>query len=297
MVASAHGNVREMRRLFEKKLASPHDITDGNKTPLSLSIESGNAHAVELLLDQGADFNNPFGTRQTSYLAWALKHRHIDIARLLVDRKASFHHLNTYGWSPLFYLWSCTERQPSSSDFLTMLASDSDFKWLHTGLVDIEGWGLIHRAAIFGAPEEVQLLITMKADPFQTIGELGWTVLHNVVYHGVYDVFLVLLPYYKAKGFDLPDVAGWSLLHIAAAEGHEEIILHLLQLGANTKARTHHGPIDVPDCDDEGSWTPAEIAFLHGERKGRLFKQLLEAYLDEKEESLVWYDTAEVIDV
>jgi ankyrin repeat protein len=297
MIASARGNVPEMRRLLNERLASPHDITDGNNTPLSFAIESGNALAVELLLDQGADFNSPFGVRQTSYLAWALKHRHLDIARLLVGRKASFHHLNTYGWSPLFYLWARTKRQPSSPDFLALLAVDADFKWLHAGLVDVEGWGLIHRAAIFGTPEDVQTLITMKADPFQTIGVMGWTVLHNVVYYGVYDVFVVLLPYYESRGFELPDISGWTLLHIAAAEGHEEIIRHLLYLGANYQARTNYGPINLPGGDEEGSWTPAEIAALNGESKGQLFWRILETFLDEKEESVMWYDALEIIAV
>ena len=295
MVASAHGNVAEIRRLLKKRLASPHDITDANMTPLGYAIESGKVDAVELLLNEGADYNSPFGVRQTSYLGWALKHRRIDIARLLVDRKASFHHLSTYGWSPLFYLWCCKERHESSPEFLTMLAADYDFKWLHAGLVDVEGWGLIHRAAMFGTPEDVQMLMTLQADPFQTIGGLGWTVLHNVVYYGVYDVFVVLLPYYEPRGYEIPDSAGWTLLHIAAAEGHKEIILHLLQLGADIEARTYYGPIDLADSDEEGSWTPAEIASLHGESKGRLYSRVLETFLDEKDESVVWYDATERI--
>jgi ankyrin repeat protein len=137
----------------------------------------------------------------------------------------------------------------------------------------------------------------MKADPFQTMGNLGWTVLHNVVYYGVYDVFLVLLPYYEPRGFELPDLAGWTLLHIAAAEGREEIIRHLLRLGADPQARTNYGLIDLPGSDEEGSWTPAEIASLHGDGKGELFRRILETFLDEKEESLIWYDTAEVMAV
>ena len=126
-------------------------------------------------------------------------------------------------------------------------------KWLHAGLVDVEGWGLIHPAAIFGTPEDVQTLITMNADPFQTIGDMGWTVLHNVVYYGIYDVFVVLLPYSESRSFELPDIAGWTLLHIAAAEGHEDIIRRLLQLGANYQTRTNCGPIDLPGSGEEGS--------------------------------------------
>ena len=73
MVASAHGNVAEIRRLLKKRLASPHNITDGNRTPLAHAIESGKADAVELLLNEGADYNSPFGVRQTSYCRrWVL---------------------------------------------------------------------------------------------------------------------------------------------------------------------------------------------------------------------------------
>lgn len=83
------------------------------------------------------------------------------------------------------------------------------------------------------------------------------------------------------EAFELPDIAGWTLLHIAAAEGHEEIICRLLHLGANYQARTNCRPIDLPGSGEEGSWTPAEIAALHGESKGRLFWRILETFLDE----------------
>ena len=82
----------------------------------------------------------------------------------------------------------------------------------------------MHRAAIFGTSEDVLMLIRFDVDPYQTIGNLGWTVLRSVVYYGVIDVFLALVPYYEHMGFDLPHLRGWNLLHIAAAEGHEQII-------------------------------------------------------------------------
>lgn len=224
MIASVRGDVVSMQRLLTGRRASPFDVCAGNITALTLAIESGVADAVRLLLDCGVDAKDVFGLKQTSPLAWALKMRALDVARLLVERVASFHHLSVWGWSPLFYLWSRTFRHPSSTEYLQLLSSKYDFSWLHQSLMDDEGWGLMHRAAIFGTSEDVLMLIRFDVDPYQTIGNLGWTVLRSVVYYGVIDVFLALVPYYEHMGFDLPHLRGWNLLHIAAAEGHEQII-------------------------------------------------------------------------
>jgi ankyrin repeat protein len=236
MTAAARGDTVSMQRLLTERRANPFEVCDGNITALTLAIESGVADAVRLLLDCEVDVNDVFGFKQTSPLAWALKVRALDVARLLVERGASFHHLSIWGWSPLFYLWSRTFRHPSSTEYLQLLRSKYDFSWLHQSLMDDEGWGLMHRAAIFGTPEDVLMLMRFGVDPYQTIGNFGWTVLHNVVHYGIVDVFLALAPYYEHMGFDLPDLRGWTLLHIAAAEGHDQIIHHLLLRGANADA-------------------------------------------------------------
>jgi ankyrin repeat protein len=321
MVAAAAGDVPEIRRLLAEGLARPNDETVGHRTPLDLAIVNGNVEAVQLLLQEGASANGLFGEKQTSPLAWALQHRHLDIIRLLLSHKASLHHLNIFGWSPLFYLWYSLEHNPSSTELLSLLYSESsehDFSWLHAGLSDVDGWGVIHRAAIFGTVEDVQTLISKRVDPLQEIGDIGWTTINLVVYYGRYDVFLTLLPYYDPKMFNLPDKTGWTLLHIAAAEGREDIIRHLLQLGVDHNAFTlrvsiaRHEELMRPVLEMEGDsetrahlrmavddnpHTAREVAFLHSEANGKNFDHILDDFLDDKTDSEVWVDAVEVLEV
>lgn len=246
MTASAKGDIVNMQRLLTGRRASPFDVCDGIVTALTLAIESGVANALRMLLDCEVNVNDVFGLKQTSPLAWALKLRALDAARLLVECGASFHHLNVWGWSPLFYLWSRTFRHPSSTEYLQLLHSNYDFSWLHQSLIDDEGWGLMHRAAIFGTPADVLMLIRFGVNPHQIIGDFGGTVLRNVVCYDIVDVFLALVPYYEHMGFDLPDLRGRNLLRIAAAEGHEQITKHLLLRSANADATIKATWDDVP---------------------------------------------------
>jgi hypothetical protein len=139
MIASARGDIVTMQRLMTGRRANPFDVCAGNITTLTLAIESGVVDAVKLLLDCGMDANDVFGMKQTSPLAWALKMRFLDVARLLMERGASFHHLSLWGWSPLFYLWSRTTRhrhpQNTSSCFVQVTTFHGCIKvsWTRTG--------------------------------------------------------------------------------------------------------------------------------------------------------------------
>jgi ankyrin repeat protein len=155
--------------------------------------------------------------------------------------------------------------------------------------MDEDGWALIHRAAIFGTPEDVLMLIRYGVDPYQTIGDLGWTVLHNVVYYGIFDMFLALIPYFEHMGFDIPDLRGWTLLHIAAAEGHEPIIYHLLLQGADPDAMTRPAWNVVPKMIEGKASSIAEVARAHGEEQYLKFIKILEDFNGRE----VWHDAEE----
>jgi ankyrin repeat protein len=166
MKACSRGDAFQIRELFSNKEASLNDVTASNSTPMHLAIESGNEEAVELLIRQGADVSWTFGCNQTSPLAWALGQRKIEIARLLLSHGASFDHVGAFGWSPLFYLWVDTEvLQHSAVEYLNILSAKPDFSILHAGLLDINGWGVIHRVVAFGTTEEVATLLRLCTNP------------------------------------------------------------------------------------------------------------------------------------
>ena len=170
MKACATGDTLGMEDLFNRKEASPNDVTESKFTPMRFAIESGNPRAIELIVRKGADINWSFGQNQTSLLACAMKNRQLDIARLLLPHGACLDHISAYGWSLLLYLWIQTRvNQTSSAIFLELLSAHSSFS-LQSELTDIEGWSVLHHAIAFGTPDEVSNLLRLGADPFEEMG-------------------------------------------------------------------------------------------------------------------------------
>jgi ankyrin repeat protein len=319
LTASSEGDLPTMRKLLASKQASPAMVTEGGITPLCLSIEKGHTEAVELLLSEGADVSEPFGTKRTSPLSWALKHRCPDICRMLISRGANYFDLSIHNWSPIFYLWSQTKRNEDSRSALliTMLRRRADeFPWLHQKIVDREGWGLMHRAAVFGTPADVEALMNSGVDPFQPFWNSGWRVLHNVVDFGVHDNFLILFPAYEreftlSKAREMPDSGGWTLLHIAIAKrhkeviqgGHDQIVRTLLRLGADWEAKTKPSWDDsVPQSIRGQACSPIRLALAYGEPRYRELLRAIDDVVcsqDEDEwcdaDDQFWYDALEDI--
>lgn len=279
LTACREGNVPKMKAMLERKEASPIEMTDEGVTALCLAIQNGDPEAVRLLLHTGASVDEVFGQKNTSALCWAIRLRKADISRMLIACGASFHHYTAHGWSALFYLWpTMEERNPMSAVFINMLRENEiNFRLLHEGLIDTRGWGLIHRASVFGTPEDVELLLQAGVDPFEQIGGLGWTALHIVVEYGVHDTFLVLFSTYQSKyhinpAQDLRDSRGYTLLHIALAssefkQGHIQIIRSLLQAGADPEALTESIEVDVPDSIRGISCSCLILAHAYGENR------------------------------
>ncbi|KIW95150.1 uncharacterized protein Z519_03734 [Cladophialophora bantiana CBS 173.52] len=284
--ASQEGDVVRMQQLLVLRRASPFDITAEGITPLCLAIQYGQLEAVRLLLSQGALVNQAFGLKQTSPLCWALKHRQLEICRTLLFYGASFDHSTVYNWSPLYYLWPWHMpegfRHPPAADFIIMLrAKGEDFDLLHEKRIDNRGWSLLHRAAIFADPSDLQLLMDYDVDAFQPFDGVGWTSLHLVAWYGIYDNFSILFRAYEKKyGVDnalgLRDSTGWTPLHLAISNGHLELARLLLELGADRKALTD--PIadkNMPESIQGKRCSPKELAWALGEEQGQRFEDIV----------------------
>lgn len=299
MMAAAKGDVLTMRDLLGRRLAHPNSVTDGNITPMTLAIESGSVEAVRLLIQCGADINTLFGQRQTSPLAWAIGRRKPQVARLLLSYKASCQHISALGWSPLYYIWHDTRCiLPSADEILILLAAEADFALSHKGLSDIEGFGVIHRAVIFGTLEEVTTLIRLGVSPFDQVGPLRWTAIHNAVFYGRYDIFLALLTHYQHVDIDTPDPRGWTLLHISASAGQHDITRHLLEKGADWRAKSKPSYSHMPEKLYGGQWTPAEVAGAQSLDRKRRFLEIVGEVLgqDAREDNdgeENWHDAVE----
>ncbi|KIW23490.1 uncharacterized protein PV07_11683 [Cladophialophora immunda] len=278
LAACYNGDALRVRELLSRCPASVTFSDEWERTPLCHAIEGGHVDICEELLDHGARIDSTFGEYQTSALSWALKLRDLDIARLLLSKGATLEHVSAFGWSPTFYLWSETSRQVESSLFLDLLRSQGDFDWSHCGVVDVGGWSLLARCAVYGNPKDTLTLIKYGVDPFERSPGSGWTALHYVVYHGVEDAFFALFPSFQNElGIELPDSMGWTLLHLALGNGNIAIIRHLLANGADAKAETWPSyQEDIPASIQGIPASAVKIARAYGEQRFLDFFDILD---------------------
>lgn len=222
------------------------------------------------LLENGADINAAVGVLQTTPLQWAIWHKQLDVTRLLLERGADQDHINGLGWNTTFFCWpTLSHGEQCMLDFLNLLAEDS---YQDLDVADTERWTVLHRVAAFGLPEEVTALIKFGAMAQKTAPPLMWNAIHHAVFYGNYPTFQVLLPYFRSVE-TMTDERGWTLLHIAASAGHDEIVRHLLRIGADSRARTKPFMSHMPESLFKRACTPREVALAQG-------KVLEEQFLD-----------------
>ena len=126
-------------------------------------------------------------------------------------------------------------------------------------VADKEGWTALHRVAAYATPSEVMRLIELGADPEQVALPLRWSAVHHAVFYGNYATFRVLFQYYEDIA-SMTDERGWTLLHIAASAGHDDIVRHLLRLGADPIARSKPFGSHMPEILYQRKCTPQEVA-------------------------------------
>lgn len=143
-------------------------------------------------------------------------------------------------------------------DFLNLL---NEYSYQDLDIEDTEGWTALHRVAAYATPSEVVRLIQLGADPEKAALPLKWNAIHHAVFYGNYATFVALLPYYADKSaVSVIDGRGWTLLHIAASAGHENIVRHLLHLGADPMALTYRFPTHMPESITNRACTVREVA-------------------------------------
>ena len=230
---------------------------------------------VKELLRHGADVDGTFGQLQTTPLEWAVWQKQLDVTRLLLSEGASQDHINKIGWNATFFCWP--DLEPGEQDMLEFLNLLDHYSYQDLDVVDTEGWTALHRVAAYATPSEVSRLIHLGADPAKVALPLRWNAIHHAVFYGNYATFVVLLPYYDVDIVSLTDERGWTLLHIAASAGHDKIVRHLLQLGADPDARstafeTH---THMPESLFRRECTPQEVAAAQGVEREKKYLEVL----------------------
>lgn len=210
------------------------------------------------LLDSGADIDGPMGHFQNTPLQAALLHKHLDLVRFLLNQGAKQDHINRLGWDTMFFCWpQLVHGEQCMVDFLNLLAEDS---YQDLDVADTEGWTVLHRVAAYGYPSEVIQLIQLGADPDKVALPLCWNAIHHAVFYGNYATFNTLIPFYGTNAVSMTDERGWTLLHIGASAGHDEIVRHLLRLGADPLTKSKPFMSHMPESLFKRACTPQEVA-------------------------------------
>jgi ankyrin repeat protein len=240
--------------------------------PLHTAIESENFKAVELLLNNGAEFLRIQETVDTPLHSAASK-GNLEIFKLLYQHsKGSFSTPNENGDSPLHlaaryghteilkYInetskknglslqdaFSCNSSdedpvtlaiQNGHLEALKVLINLVDHAYLNNPINEM-GDLHIHLAAKYGTPEMIDFFITNGLN-FHSKNNAGKTALQEAVANGKTEMVKNLVE----KGFqlDVYDNTGGSLLHLAAKNGNAELAQYLIKKGCNLNAVDKYG--------------------------------------------------------
>jgi hypothetical protein len=95
--------------------------------------------------------------------------RNTELVRLLVSRGADEHHLSTFGWTALAYLWFHKDDEAQSHDPTRNLELLKVFT--ASGLCfdltvrDVWGWNTLQRAVAEGTVEEINFILQLSDTP------------------------------------------------------------------------------------------------------------------------------------
>lgn len=224
------------------------------------------------------------------------------IARVLLARKASLDHVSGLGWMPFNYIWGdftqASEHNPV--DFVKLLLARSMALPDEVNASDIYGWTLLHRVATYGTPEDINELMKLGASLESSIPPLQWTPLHQTAFHNKHDCFQALLTYYANLDLNAPDTRGWTLLHIAASAGSDDIVRHLLRLGADPRRESWPSYTHMPEILFGKRCAPAEVAQAQSRERYQRYVDAVreEVGIDlEDEASESFFDAQESIEV
>ncbi|KAM9347715.1 uncharacterized protein ankrd50l [Symphorus nematophorus] len=222
------------------------------RIPLILAAQEGHWSTVRLLLDRRSPIDHRAYDGHSA-LSAALLEGHAEVAELLMRRGADTDVRDAEG-RPLLYLLVLEGRLE-----MTTLIIEKGGVPLESR--DSEGRTALHVASWQGCVEMVDLLLKHGANPNAQDTE-GRPPMHSVAWTGHAEVGRHLL---EASGvnIDLACYQGATALSIASQEGHANIVVMLLERGAN------------PDHMDKYGRSPVKVAGKHGHFN---IVRLLESY-------------------
>ena len=211
-------------------------------TPLGVAAFYGHLETIKVLIEKGADINEPVGgwgvrpgpqfkagdTGGTP-LSCAISGGEVQIAKFLIEKGADIQTKTKYGRTAL------AEAAISAPDLVQSLVE----KGADVNVKDSEGRSPLLFAAWVGNAEIVTFLIENKADLNAPMSN-GWTPLMQALDAEHFDIALILLN--KGADVNLKSNTGWTALMTAIGRGaSEDLIKGLIEHGADVNARFKTG--------------------------------------------------------
>ena len=198
-------------------------------TALQASAAVGNAAIVQTLLDKGADIEAK-DYRGNTALYSALRHKKVDVIRVLLDRDANV--LNTSDLGAALYSWTRFGQEGIVEKLLNHGADIEAITTLSSR------YTALHVASYNGHEVIARLLLAKGADSGAT-NHRGQTALHLASIAGHITVIRILLE----GGLDIEakEFRGQTALHLASENGQEALVRLLLEHGADTGAMNKAG--------------------------------------------------------
>ncbi|XP_044764144.1 ankyrin repeat domain-containing protein 16-like [Coccinella septempunctata] len=218
-IAAQYGHIEIINYLLNQFSPKMVDVRNtDNKTPLHSAAQFGNFACVRKLVQSGADINALKRSDWTPVMLACTKpeHNYKEIVEYLCEKGAILNFKNKDGWTCLHL----ASRNANPSILRVLCERNIDFK-----SVTNNGRTALHISALHGNLEHTELLVS-KID-INSEDSSGNTPFHEAVLGGNID----LIDFLVDKGADIlaKNKNGSSALHLAAGNGSENILLHLVK--------------------------------------------------------------------
>ncbi|KAL1649436.1 hypothetical protein SLS58_001491 [Diplodia intermedia] len=217
--------------------ADLEQITNNERTPLHLAVDSTNVEVVRIIHERTGMAIDVRDNRSLTPLHWAVMYGQVEVARYLLDHGASVNATgrlgNFRGVTPL-HIAAVFSPVTGMIDLLVESGAD-------VSATTVTGHRPLWKAADAGQLENYKCLLHHGADERGAYNSNG-SVLHWVVLRGNVGFVQYLLD----RGWDTSgtDAHKRTVFHIAAKEGHTDVLEILLDHGGYTATVDDHGTKD-----------------------------------------------------
>ncbi|CAL8071610.1 unnamed protein product [Calicophoron daubneyi] len=243
-LAAKYGSLSLARMLLEKAHADPNAVGRSGFTPVHVAAYYNQSAVLELLADHGGDIKQTVKNGFTP-LHLAAKRNYVDCVNALADRRADVDAKSKNGYTPLHLA-----AQDGQLEVVRLLI---DTYKATPSVAAKDGLTPLHLAVQEDKTDVAECLLNAGAPINAATTEASFTPLHTAAYRGQLASVRLLLS--RLPESDIPKAVnartrmGSTPLHLAAQQGHLQVVLKLLQAGANPNARNRQG------------WTAAQLAY------------------------------------